>query len=47
MQVVLAEGLGIRQPLIAAIDGLRKRRLSREINWCQFTFHAYSHGKVN
>jgi hypothetical protein len=30
MQVVLAEGLEIRQPLIAAIDGLRECRLSRE-----------------
>ena len=30
MQVVLAEGLEIRQPLVAAIDGLRDCRLSRE-----------------
>ena len=30
MQVVLAEGLEIRQPLIAAIDGLRECCLSRE-----------------
>ena len=30
MQVVLAEGLEIRQPLIAAIDGLRDCRLSRK-----------------
>ena len=30
MQVVIAEGLEIRQPLIAAIDGLREYCLSRE-----------------
>ena len=30
MQVVLAEVLEIRQPLIAAIDGLREYCLSRE-----------------